>query len=309
MDFGEVLGKAWRIIWKHKVLWIFGIFAGCSRGGGGGSGSGWRESRSFDPSNTGEMERYLQQATQWISEHWWVVAIGILVLILLTLLAILLGTIGKIGLIRGTFQADGGAEKLHFGDLFRGSMPFFWRVFLLSFLVGLAILVLALALGLLGVLTLGIGLLCIIPLLCVLIPALLVLGMVIQQANVAMVIENLSMMNGVRRGWDVLKKNVGPILLIWLITAVIGFVVSIVIALPMLVVAVPALIAFATSQGNLPTTALLISGLCFVLYLPVLIVAQGILAAYVESVWTLTFLRLTQPRESTGSPEVLAANA
>ena len=30
MDFSEVLGKAWRIIWKHKVLWIFGIFAGCA---------------------------------------------------------------------------------------------------------------------------------------------------------------------------------------------------------------------------------------------------------------------------------------
>jgi hypothetical protein len=26
-NFGEVLTRAWQIIWKHKVLWIFGVFA------------------------------------------------------------------------------------------------------------------------------------------------------------------------------------------------------------------------------------------------------------------------------------------
>ncbi len=32
-NFGEVLSRAWQIIWKHKVLWIFGILASCSQGG------------------------------------------------------------------------------------------------------------------------------------------------------------------------------------------------------------------------------------------------------------------------------------
>src|SRR5450759_4219284 len=35
IDLGEILSKAWRIIWKFKVLWIFGILAGC----GGANGS------------------------------------------------------------------------------------------------------------------------------------------------------------------------------------------------------------------------------------------------------------------------------
>ncbi len=38
MDFGEVFSKAWKIIWKYKILWLFGIFASCSGGGGGGGG-------------------------------------------------------------------------------------------------------------------------------------------------------------------------------------------------------------------------------------------------------------------------------
>jgi len=316
MDFGEVLGKAWRIIWKHKVLWIFGIFAGCgsgSGGGGGGGGSGWRQGgdaqQPFTPGTISEIERFFASAVDWIGNNLWIVVLVVLVVLILVVLSIFLGTIGRIALIRGTFKADGGAEKLPFGELFRESRPYFWRVFLLSLLLGVALMAIFVPLALFGALTAGVGFLCMLPLICVLVPLVWVASIVIQQANAAMVIEDLSMMDGVRRGWQVVKKNVGPVLLIWLITAVIGFVAGIVIALPILITVIPAGIAFATSKGELPTTALIVAGLCFVLYLPVLLVAQGILTAYVESVWALTFMRLTRPKEGTGSPEVLPANA
>ena len=39
-NFGEILTRAWQITWKYKVLWIFGILAGCTNGGGGGGGGG-----------------------------------------------------------------------------------------------------------------------------------------------------------------------------------------------------------------------------------------------------------------------------
>src|SRR5437773_2631742 len=26
-NFGEILTRAWQIIWKHKILWVFGILA------------------------------------------------------------------------------------------------------------------------------------------------------------------------------------------------------------------------------------------------------------------------------------------
>jgi hypothetical protein len=134
-------------------------------------------------------------------------------------------------------------------------------------------------------------------------------SIVVNQANSAIVVEDLRLMDGLRRGWEVSRKNLGPVLVIWLITAVIGFVIGLLIALPMLIVVVPTVIGFATSQGDLPTTALLLSGLCLVLYLPVLIVVQGILAAYIQSVWTLTFMRLTHPTQSLGMPASPPANA
>lgn len=316
MDFGEVLGKAWRIVWKHKVLWIFGIFAGCTSGGGGGGGGGgsgwqqnWDSGQPSGPEIGSQVEQFFQQAGQWVSENLWIfIILGLLVLVL-AVIGAFLGTIGKIGLIRGAFRADSGEETLQFGELFRGSLPYFWRVFLLSLLIGVAAMVIFVPLAIFGVVTAGIGFLCIVPLLCVLVPLLFAVGIVVQQANAAMVIEDLSMMDGVRRAWGVVKKNVGPVLLIWLITAVIGGVIGFVLALPFIVIAIPAVIALAASPNEFPTAIVAVAGLCLVLYIPVLIVAQGVLTSYVESVWALTFLRLTRPPEGKGAPESLPANA
>src|SRR5262249_35635735 len=144
----------WQITWKYKVLWIFGILASCSRGNGGGSGgNGYQTSRGGGNGNSPfgpEAERFFNQAGQWVTDHWWVVALIILAFILLLLISIFLGTVGRIGLVRGTLQAEEGAQSLSFGELFSGSMPFFWRIFGLSFLVGLAFLVLLLPLVLIG---------------------------------------------------------------------------------------------------------------------------------------------------------------
>ena len=46
------------------------------------------------------------------------------------------------------------------------------------------------------------------------------------------------------------------------------------------------------------STPLILAGVCFCLYLPVLLLANGILTAYAESTWTLTYMRLTHKPES-----------
>lgn len=310
LDYGEVLGKAWRIIWKHKILWIFGIFAGCGRGGGGGGGggSGWEQNQPFGSGSAPEVERALSQFGQWITDNLWVVVMTVLVILVLVVVSIFLGTIGRIGLIRGTLKADEGAEKLRFSELFKESMPFFWRVFLLTFLLGLALLIIILPLVLFGVLTAGVGFLCFLPLICILIPLAWILGILIEQANAAMVIENLGIVDGVRRGWEVVRKNIGPVLLIWLITAIIGFVIGLVLVIPLLISIIPAFVALASSNGEVNATVIA-AGLCFVVYLPVLVAAGGMLTAYLQTVWALTFLRLTRPQGAISASPVLPANA
>lgn len=320
MDFGEVLRTAWKIIWKHKILWIFGIFAGCSRGGGGGGGGGGRGNVTTPG---GGFSPYQEQATQfanWIQAHPWVIVLFVIVVLLIVILALLLGTMGRIGLIRGTQKADAGAERLGFGELWDESRPYFWRIFLLSLLMGIAVLVVVLVLVGLGigftVLTLGLGALCLIPLLCLLVPAVWLLGIVIQQAETAIVVENLGIEAGLRRGWDVFRQNLGPMLLMWLILAVISFVIGLILAIPVLIIVIPVVLGYFTvnagftSAVNMPPAwSLILAGVCFVAYLPFLLVLNGILVGYIQSAWTLTYLRLTQPKDkpSAESPAVVPA--
>jgi hypothetical protein len=308
MDYGEILGAAWKTIWKHKVLWIFGILAGCARGGGGG-GSGWRSNLPSGSSSSPEIQRYVANIGQWIVNNLWMVVALAVVFVALIILAIFLGTIGRIALIRGTFNVDGGAERLAFGELFHESRPFFWRVFGLSIAVGLAFLIVLAPIITVGALTAGVGFLCLLPLICLLVPLAWIAGVIVQQADAAMVIEDLSLMDGVRRAWALAKKNLGPLLIIWLITLVIGFVGGILIALPLLVVAIPAAIAFVASGGQLSTTPLIIGGVCLAAYLPILLVANGILTAYLQSVWALTYLRLTKNKKEEPTPPALPSNA
>jgi hypothetical protein len=320
MDFGEVLGRAWKIIWKHKILWIFGIFAGCARGGGGGGGGGNSGSRITAPSgNLPQFQQFSTQFSDWIGSHLWVVALFIIVILLIVIVALLLGTIGRIGLIKGTLKADAGAEHLGFMELWDESLPFFWRIFLLSLLVGLAAFIVVILLVGVGIgftaLTLGLGLLCLIPLICVLAVALWFLGIVVQQAELAIVIENLGIMDGLHRGWDVFQRNIGPMLIMWLILGVIGVVVGVALAIPILIILVPAAITFAAAANSEATrlsyTPLVLALVCCAAYFPFLLVLNGILMAYLQSAWTLTFLRLTKPKDKpvVESPVPPAPNA
>lgn len=294
MDFGNVLSRAWQIVWKHKVLWIFGILVGCSSGGGGGSSL--RTSYRQQPP---EQFRPLIQALENLTDAQIALIIGVITLTVLVLVAlvIFLSTIGRIGLIRGTQQAEAGAISLAFGELFSGSMPYFWRVFGLNLVVGLAtaiVLVALLALGVFGtVVTFGVGALCFIPLICILIPLLWFVSVIVEQASIAIVLENLGILDGLRRGWEVVRANLGTIIVMALILILgVGGIGGLIIGLPLVFIVIPAVIGVMAGSQRALGGGLLIAGLCFVAYLPFFLILSGILHAYIESAWTLTFMRL-----------------
>jgi hypothetical protein len=305
-NFGEVLTRAWQIIWKHKVLWIFGIFAGCGRGGnGGGGGSGGGGGTGPGTQPFPELERTMQQIGQWIQDNPWIVAVGIILVLALVIISIFLGTIGRIGLIRGTYQAETGADRLNFGELFSGSMPYFWRVFGLSFIIFLIALLVFVPLALFGVLTAGIGFICALPLICILIPVLWALSVVIEQANAAIVIDNLGIGDGLRKAWELARANVGPIILLALIVFIGSGIVGFIVAIPIIAAVFPLIFSAASNNPN----PIWITVVCCAVYFPILILLSGILNAYVQSVWTLTYMRLSAKPPQDDAPVILEANA
>ena len=305
-NFGEILSRAWQIIWKHKVLWIFGILAGCGQGSGGGNsgGSGNSGVGNGPPNLPPQVEQFLDTIAQNINAF---IAITIGLVCIIWILTIFLSTIGRIGLIRGVWQVETGAQNLIFGQLFSESTPYFWRLFGLSLVVSLPLVIvigaLAAALivfgvsmsegndastfGFLGILPIFVG--CI----CLLIPIAFVIGMIVHQAERVIVLEDSSVMPALSRGWDIFRNNLGPIIVMAIILAVITLVAGFIIAIPVLVAVVPAAIAFAAGNGE-NWTPMILAAVCLCLYIPVSLLLNGIITSYAETAWTLTYLRLTR---------------
>ena len=324
-NFGEVLTRAWQIIWKHKVLWIFGILASCGQGGsGGGNSGGGGGNTGFDmqgPDLPPQVMHWFQVIEQNIQTY---IAIGIAVICVIWIIALFLSTIGKIGLIRGTSQADENEDGLIFGQLFSESTPYFWRVLGLTLILGLPVFIFALAVAVfaifavVGIASSGSGneplaVFGIIPLVigcvCLLIPIMFVLRMIFRQAERAVVLEGMTVLPSLSRGWEVFRANLGPIIVMAIILGIIGFVVGIVISLPILIVVIPAAMAFTFGNGQ-GTTPIIFITACVCLYAPVLLVLNGIVTAYIESAWTLTYMRLTQPGEDQDNDAtIIEANA
>jgi hypothetical protein len=312
MDIGGVLSRAWQIVWKYKVLWIFGILASC--GGAGGSQESLRYeyqlSRSELPLRAQAYFHQLARIPSW--EAILIVSLLVLAVLLLVALLLFLGTMGRIGLIRGTQQAESGAEHLPFGELFRGGLPYFWRVFLLDLLVGILV---ALVIGATvaffvfgAIVTRGILMICLFPLICLLAIAFILIAwlinVVIEQANNAIVIENLGIVVGLQRGWEVVKAHFGMMIVMGLILilgvqGIIGFI----LGLPLFLIVIPAFMGAMARTTQALWTGLLVAGLCMIAYLPVFIFLNGILRAYIGTAWALTFMHLTG--KPTAVPELL----
>jgi hypothetical protein len=322
-NFGEVLTRAWKTIWKHKVLWIFGILASCARGGGSGGGGsrGYQTGSGGNaPFSSGQAERVFSQVGQYLQQHLWIIVAVVAAILLFSFISYSLGMMGRIGMIKGTSLAEKGAERISFGEVWSESQPYFWRVFGLNFLVGLAVfvvilipLILIVALALSGSMAdragVGmaavIGFACLIPILCILIPIGWVLSLIIEQAQPAIVLEDLSMLEGFKRGWNILKSNPGPMIVMALILGVGSLIIGVIIALPVILAFIPLLMGVGTLRQSL--IPLYISLACCAVYMPVLIFFNGVLTAYIQSAWALTYMRLAPPKED--APVTIEANA
>ncbi len=300
MDYGEVLRRAWQITWKYKGLWVLGILSNCSGGGGGGGGGANTQASGFRGYKTGgqgfpQLQHFFNSIAP---ETWVVIAIVAVLLILVVGLALLvLGVIGDGGLIGAFNVADSGGET-GLGQAFRMGSTYFWKLLGVRILFWILALVAGLVLAAAAILvvigTLGIGLLCLVPLLFLLIPAGLIIGVYVMLTQIALVIENLGVFDAFRRAWEVLKANLGAIIVMGLIVIVGSWVIGLILAVPLIAIVLPVGFALAFATERAANSGLIFAGLCLVVYVPVLIVLNGILRTYVTGVWTLTYRRLTQ---------------
>ena len=293
MDYGSILSRAWKITWNNKILWIFGFLAGTSGGfnfrssGGGNGGDGGGFGPGGLPPEIEQFQRQLERP-----EVLAIVLAAFCFLILLAIAFFVLSLIARGGLVGGIRLADDNG-KVTFGEAWAIGLRYFWRNFGLV-LIAAAPILLFIAIALLVVfLTSGFGVFCILPLLCVLVIAYIPYAIVIWLGQIGVVVDDLGVFDSVRKGWELLKANVGPVIILGVILFVIGLVIGVAMLIPLAIIAIPVFFAFVTDPGNPNIPMLVGAGVAFLCLLPVLWVVSGAVNTWVYSVWTLTYRQFT----------------
>lgn len=296
MDISAIFKRAWEITWKHKGLWLLGILANCSSGS------------SQTSSNVSRIPQYnvsrgeFPQIDHWLQsvpEGTWI-AIGIAViggLILLALIFWALAAVGNGGLIAGFHMAETG-ETVTLASTFQQGFRYFWKLLVIQLILGLASLAVILPLifggALLSILTLGIGLICFLPLICLLIPLGIALSIYTLLTQIALIVEELDLVAAFQRAWDVFRSNLGEVIVMGLILGVGSFVVGLILAIPFILMVLPFITGLIVGTETSTFAGLSVTLIGILFYMPVLLLASGIMRTFITGSWTLTYRSLIE---------------
>jgi len=311
MDYGKVLGRAWEITWRWKVLWILGFLASLGSGGGGGGGS------NAYTGNGGDFN--IDKWTQGIPPGDFLPAvsgiIGIIIAVVCVLFIIFIAlwvvsVIARGGLIAGVQQVEDEGSTT-FRTAWVAGRKKFWTLFGLGVLAAIPMIILIFA----GIILLGLGIaaavgamdisetagiagIVMISLLCggFLCCGMIILGIVLEQIRVygerAAILEDLGWINAFKRGWQVLKENLGPTIIFWLIFLAIGIVIFVISFAIIAALAAPFLLLLLPSVD--PGTWLIVPA-CFAGLVMVIVFAliKSVVTTFSSATWTLAYREMT----------------
>jgi len=321
MDYGEVLSKAWKIIWKNKILWLFGILASCgainsmNNGGGGGGGASGASSQSnlwhgngagsnfLRVTQPGRFQRFFSDLAEVPVGVW--ISIGIFAILTIFVLAILtavlrlfLGTLGTVGVVKGTSMADQldpQESPLSFGKIFRASKPSYWKVLLfhLGYKVIGAILLMLFFLPMifLMVFTCGIGFL-------LLLPIFWIIHQMLILTTVAIIEDKLPIFKAIDRAWQMITAHLGQVLVMFLILFIGRLILTLLLILPLIFVLIlPLLLSLLITGGEITIIGIIVSSVLFLGFVAIMVLFSGVIQAYILASWTLTYRRLANKDE------------
>jgi len=282
-DFGEVLSRAWQITWKHKVLWIIGILFA------------FFISFMFPLMVSPLLLPILVRNSR--TDLMLAFLVGFIIVFSLFMLVLYpTSVLTQTSLTLGILRADQDDEHISASELIKRSLPFFWRVLGLMFLfqlgVMLVVFIIQVVILLLTIVTLGIGTICAMPLTLLMYPALYGAIAWMEQAMNGIILDNMTVMDAAKQGWNLVRNNLMSMaLMVLIIYFGIGLVTGIVI-MPLMIPLFIMPLSFGEHQTN--WTVLSISILCMVLFIPLFTLITGFSLIFSKSAWILIYLRLTR---------------
>ncbi len=318
MMLDRTLQHAFEITRKHKALWVLGLLAALASGGIGGlSGSNWQSDRPWqmpmDMTQWPGLPRGAPVVTQTIPD-WLPAAILALVvgLGIVGLFVYCVGIIAQGGLIAGV-QSVETAGTLTFSSAWRAGFAKFGRLFGLRLLVGLPAIVVS------GVLAVGAAasfafyvtngldrardaMVAVAPLIILAAGALVCLSSVYSLlasalntlGDRAIMLEEATILASLRKSWQLLRTNLGEMVVLALVLLLINVVVSVLAGMIVAIFVIPfaMLTAAASSDATRVLGVMLALGGGSVAVVAACIIA-GILQAFTSATWTLVYRDFT----------------
>ncbi len=320
MDHIKILKRAFSITRDYRTLWVFGILLAITTAGRGGSGSSGGGDNggggAFPSGGWPEISPEVINA---------LIIAGIVLLLVVLLLAVvsaILRYVSETALIRMVDQHEANNEKLSVRQGFRlgWSRPAL-RLFLMDLLIGLSATVIFLLLLLISatpllvwltdsvparvfgtILAVGLAVLVIF----VAIAVGIALSLLLQFFRRAIVLENLGVLEGMRRGLQIVRQRLGDVVVMGLILFGLGLA-WVIVTIPLIIVLVlaaavlgglPALllgmIVGLFTEGALPWIVAAVVGfpIFFIIIAAPTMFLSGLVETYQSSTWTLTYREL-----------------
>jgi hypothetical protein len=304
MNWNQILEKSWHYLAKRRYLFWLGVLAALTEGGSLYSGGSGYNFSANDIQQSEKFDRVLSAITGWLQSHTLEIAIVLIALFLIGLIILYISYTARAGLIYAIHSAEEGEESNFHRD-FEAGKRYFWRFLGLRVLVAIT-LVLVLIIVILSfvgafVLASTYSLWLMIPIALLCIPAIfgfVLLSVYLSLASVlaerAIVIKNLPIVESIDQAIHLARKNLGSVVLAWLINIVINFVAgivyTIVLILPVIIMVALCVASYAIGK----TTGLLVSIPLTVLILIVVgVLLQGVFITYVSAYWTLIYKKLS----------------
>ncbi|HHX43501.1 MAG TPA: hypothetical protein GX714_05875 [Chloroflexi bacterium] len=321
MDYGRIFRRALGIMWRHKVLWLFGIAAALfSSGYGSGNASSVAQYR-MDQGDLGALGRMFPFGADFSR------AIPIILAIIgaVLLFAIVLWIVGIIVRYTSLGALIGGVDEVERTEdtTFRSSLNRGWRnllpLFAIDLLISLATSVVVIAIILLAIAGgafalvpaivlagnggsnavailwgLGVGLIVLVGIIAVSIIVSAIVTLVRELAFRARILENQGVFDALGGAFRLIRSRLKEVLIVWLLLVAIDLALS-VLFIPIAIIGAvglvsPVLAALAITESV--AVALIIGLPLLLFFILVTAVFGGIYLTYRSTVWTLAYREL-----------------
>jgi len=286
-DLGEVLTRIWKIGWNHKVLWLWQMLPGAL---------GIVFLPIFVIVNPAFQMILGNDPESYVNSPWMpLVFLG--VTFVFAIPSAFLGVLAQLTVTWGAVKVERGAESLGFVDLFHEVRPYYWRVFgLYAIFIGGWMVVwfgfmFVFMLG--AVATAGLASLCLFPFMVLMIPVMIGGYSVLELAQTAVVVEDVSTLEAVSRGWKLFQANWLGVIVVIVLLYFLMYIISMVVMLPVMF---PIMILMPALAGVKMSSSLLVGGVVaavFIIFFAISsILSQSIPMTFFKISWAVLYLRI-----------------